>query len=46
MEFYPPDLIKEYPEVELEPQKKAKPTTIKASDFIIYDAAQNFFKWN
>jgi hypothetical protein len=46
MEFYPEDLIKEYPEVEIEPAKAPKSTTIKASMTVANDPIDKYFNWN
>jgi hypothetical protein len=46
MEFYPEDLIKEYPEVEIEPMKAQKFTTIGASMKLANDPIEKYFKWN
>jgi hypothetical protein len=46
MEFYPDDLIKEFPEVELDPVKPAKFTTIKASHNLANEPINKYFKWN
>ncbi len=46
MEFYPEDLIKEYPEVELEPAKQQKFATVKASMTVANDPIDKYFKWN
>lgn len=46
MEYYPTDLVKEYPAVEIEPIKTSKVTTIKASKFISEEPLRDYFKWN
>jgi hypothetical protein len=46
MEFYPEDLIKEYPEVELEQPKQPKFSCIKASATLTNDPVDKYFKWN
>ncbi len=46
-EFYPKNLIKEFPEVEVEPiVKPAKLRPQKTSTKILNKAADNFYKWN
>lgn len=46
MEFYPNDLIKEYPEVEIDTQKPTKFNMIKASSNFTNDPIEKFFIWN
>ena len=46
MEFYPEDLIKEFPEVELEPVKPVKYLTIKASQNLVDEPINKYFNWN
>ncbi len=46
MEFYPDDLLKEFKEVELEPLKPVKLTTTKASQRLIDEPIDKYFKWN
>jgi hypothetical protein len=46
MEFYPNDLYKEYPEVEIESIKTNKIQTINTSNNIISNPIENYFKWN
>lgn len=48
MEFYPDDLVKEFPEVEIEtvvkPTGKFRPA--RASMSLVNSATENFYKWN
>ncbi|RNA08507.1 hypothetical protein BpHYR1_032338 [Brachionus plicatilis] len=46
MEFYPNDLIKEFPEVEIDAPKPTKFGMIKASANLINDPIEKFFIWN
>ena len=46
MEFYPDDLLKEFKEVELEPLKVMKFYTSKASQRLIDEPIDKYFKWN
>lgn len=46
MEFYPEDLIKEFPEVEIETTKPIKLTAAKASMSLADDPKEKYFKWN
>jgi hypothetical protein len=46
MEFYPNDLYKEYPEVDIECIKTNKTQTINASNNLISNPIDNYFKWN
>lgn len=46
MEFYPDDLIKEYPEIEIEPLKTQKLHTMKAAVGVANSPLNNYFKWN
>ena len=46
MEYFPADLYKEHPGVEIENVKVSKPQTIKASTQIIEQPINSYFKWN
>jgi hypothetical protein len=46
MEFYPEDLIKEYPEIEVEPVKAPKIQTMKSSLKVTNNPINNYFEWN
>jgi hypothetical protein len=46
MEFYPNDLIKEYPAIEIEYQKPSKVSTAQTSTNIVQNPIENYFKWN
>jgi hypothetical protein len=46
MEFYPYDLIKEYAEVDIEPIRQSKFSTIKASTNLTNDPINKYFYWN
>lgn len=46
MEFYPNDLVKEFPEVELDQMKQNKLTTLKSSNNFSNDPIEKYFKWN
>lgn len=46
MEFYPNDLIKEYPEIEIDTPKATKFSMIKASTNLTNDPIEKFFIWN
>jgi hypothetical protein len=47
MEFYPDNLIREYPQVELESAKPAaKFNAMKASTDLADDPIDKYFKWN
>ena len=43
MEFYPNDLIKEYAEIDIEPCKHIKYSTIKASNNLTNDPINKYF---
>lgn len=46
MEFYPNDLIKEFPEVEIDAPKPTKFSMLKASANLATDPIDKFFIWN
>ena len=46
MEFYPNDLIKEFPEINVDLVKPQKQVTFKASLALINDPIDKYFKWN
>jgi hypothetical protein len=46
MDFYPDDLIKEYPEIEIDPIKPPKVQTMKAAMYVTNNPINNYFKWN
>jgi hypothetical protein len=46
MEFYPDDLVKEFPEVELDINKQTKFKASSASINVVNDPINKYFKWN
>ncbi len=46
MEFYPENLIKEYPEIEIDIVKPSKIKTMKAAINLTNNPINNYFKWN
>jgi hypothetical protein len=46
MEYYPHDLIKEFPEVNIDSIKPSKYVPLKASVSLINDPIEKYFKWN